>query len=197
MIQLLPNSAFCAEAGRVDRSMLTDHQLMQIFFTPDDFEEARRELGGDEDNACLWAGVTCIPAHRIDTIEWDRNFDFGRPSLGLSGSIDFSCLPPLLMSLRLSRQKFKGELDTSALPKNLKQFSVRECGLDGAVDLGNLPRAMEYFDVRWNNVSGIVNVHSIPPSIKILAIEEAHVKICALHIGKLPKNECSLVLKVN
>ena len=78
--------------GRIHPPIVPDHQIMELFFSPDDFDESRRDFGGDESNACTWMGVSCKP-DRIKMIE------FHPVDISLTGSIDFRMIPPQLESL--------------------------------------------------------------------------------------------------
>ena len=54
MIHLI--SAKISRSGRIDKSMLTEHQMMELFSIPSDFDIAIRSLKGDAGNACAGGG---------------------------------------------------------------------------------------------------------------------------------------------
>ena len=54
MIHLI--SAKILRSGRIDKSMLTEHQMMELFLIPSDFDIAIRSLKGDAGNACAGGG---------------------------------------------------------------------------------------------------------------------------------------------
>ena len=135
MILLL--SVDIANIGRVNPSTLSDQQLMELFFTPKDYESTRRELEGDEDNACTWRGVRCTGSNEVTLIDWHRS------DLEIEGSIDFRMLRPLLLRLNLYCQPLTGEVDMSALPTELVTLCIQSCHLTGTLDLGNLPKTLQ------------------------------------------------------
>ena len=62
-------------AGRMRPSMLSDQQLMELLFTPDNATEARETLEGDEDDACSWKGIMCTDDGRnVTEVIWGSNF---------------------------------------------------------------------------------------------------------------------------
>ena len=116
--------------GRVDASMLTQQQMMELFFTPSDYNTAREQLRGAEDDACSWTRVNCDDGKNITWIIWLVE------GIVLAGSIDFSMPPLSLESLSIYRQKLIGEIDMCALPQKMEYFGVQECGFTGTLDLG-------------------------------------------------------------
>ena len=177
---------FCLEnshAGRINPSMLSDQQLMELFFTPDDFDKAREALGGDEDDACSWEGVRCELNSNIRCIDWHCC------SLRVKGAVSFEMLPPRLELLSLYSQELYGEINTTALPKQMECLCVQETFLSGTLDLGSLPRGLTEMTVEHNRISAIVNFFDLPEALYHFEIKEKNIVERSLHIGSLPEGD--------
>ena len=168
-------------AGRINPSMLTDQQLMELLYTPLDPKRSRSELGGSEDNACTWRGISCRHA-RVTSIFWSGMAD----DLQLDGVIDFAMLPPSLLTLCFSWKSLRGDIDTSALPPQLEVFQLESCAFTGTLDLGNLPRTLMVFRVTYEKVTAIVNMENLPSSLIEFVLSEQNLVSKELFVGKLP-----------
>ena len=133
---------FSAESpiGRFDASMLTDHQMMELFFTPEDTDTLQRynalyfdfdDCGRDD--ACTWLGVTCSSKGHVVEIEWKER------DVVVCGSIDFSKLPRCVKTVYLVAEALYGEVDTSVLPRSLESFKLQNCEFTGSLDMRILP----------------------------------------------------------
>ena len=178
MLSLL--SADIPGIGRVDKAMFSDQQLMESFFTPDSFEDARKALGGSEDDACTWNEVLCED-ERVTNIDWHE------VHIALSGSINFSMLPIELIELSLYKQSLYGEMDTSDLPRAMQMFCVQICAFTGTISLVSLPPALMRFIVTDNQISALTNFEYIPQNLGMLRICEDAVDMKTLKVGKLPQ----------
>ena len=176
--------------GRVDVSSFTDQQMMESFFIPDTFEEARLALGGDEDDACTWDQVWCEESKYIAQIEWHS------VDIKLEGSINFKMMPRHLTYLNLFEQKLIGEVDTTNLPEKLNFFCIEKCLFTGTVDLGHLPQSLETFVARDNKISGLVNVCNLPSGLQNLQIRENTELKGTISIAKLPRSLHRLKLEL-
>ena len=168
-------------SGRIDPSMLTDHQRMELFFTPDNPEVARSRLGGDPDDACTWIQVACDDEGSVGEIDWPARF------IALFGSINFQMLPHRLELLNLSYQELVGEIDLLALPDTMKELYLRSCYFTGTLDLRNLPRGFTDLHVVKNRISALINVVNLPRGLDCIRIAEEYLQHTDLHVGALPE----------
>ena len=179
----------CADlsiAGRVDLSMLTDQNLMELFFTPNDYDKARKQFGGDENDACSWKRTSCDGKGRLTEISWHSAF------VKLRGSIDMTMLPPRLVTLNLYYQPLRGEVNTSALPETLRSICIDHSELVGTVDMGNLPRWLRGFTVHDNRITAVVNICNFPETLRHCRLEEDQIVEKTVRIGRLPDTEVYL-----
>ena len=99
-----------AAIGRFDPSMLSDHVLMDLLYVPDDYEQSRAEMKGEEDDACTWRMISCDVQKNVKEIQWHG------PNIKLCGSISFPALPPKLSRFSIINQPARGEIDTTTPP---------------------------------------------------------------------------------
>ena len=165
--------------GRFNPSMLSNEQVMELLFVPSDFAKARAQLGGDEDDACTWKGVTCT----ADTI---TNITFGSHNFCLCGEVNFQMLPPKLESLVVFNQSLVGEIDTTQLPIGMGKFRVQFCKFTGTIDLGHLPRSLKVLYITYNRITAVAHFGNLPTGMEKLHISELNIAHKALHIGRLP-----------
>ena len=171
-----------AGLGRIDPSALTDQHMMELFFVPKNFEDSRKALLGDEDDACSWNDVLCDEANQIIEIDWHSM------NITLEGSINFPMMPRHLQHLTLYDHKLIGEVDTTNLPESLEYFCIEECFFTGTLDLGSLPRNMKDFLVMDNKITGLINFCNLPPGMLVLNIYESIQKGVQIYIARLPKS---------
>ena len=177
--------------GRMHPFMLSDQQMMELFFTPDKPEIARARLGGDADDACTWTNVQCEEG-RVTDISWNNK---GSKGVLLAGSIDMARLPRSLELFTLYQQPLQGEAHTTNLPETLYVFSICFCRISGTLDLGNLPAPMVNFTVRGNAISAIVNVCGLPEKLELCQVQHERIANKVLRVGKLPQNDLQIRLQ--
>ena len=161
--------------------MLTEQQMMELFLSPEDPEDARSQLGGVEDDACTWSHVQCEDS-KVTSISWHS------ADLLLGGSIDMVRLPRQLRSLNLYHQPLRGEADTTDLPETLTVLCIDNCQISGTLDLGSLPPPMMNFTVRGNAISAISNFGGFSSNLYHCQIQNEPIKNKVLRVGKLPEN---------
>ena len=187
-------SLLCADipiAGRVSKDMLSDQQRIEIFFSPDNFADARALLKGDEDDACSWSGVHCPEGgSTIDEISWHGSW------FVLEGSIDFHSFPSQLRIINTYDQRLRGEIDTTALPDTLEVLCLQHCDFTGVADLGSLPPKLDELFLTKNRITAVVNFCNVPESLRCFEIKEPNVKGLRIHVGALPQNTHGFDLKV-
>ena len=166
--------------GRVDPSTLSDQQLMELFFTPDDYEKSRRELGGQEDNACTWERTDCNSDGRLTSISWHASL------VKLKGIIAMAFLPPELKYFNLYHVALRGEVNTSALPVNLDVVCIENTELSGTLDMANLPRKLTEFVVVENRITAVGDIVNLPETLNYFTIGEQSVLHERIRIGTLP-----------
>ena len=182
-------SADISQTGRMHPSMLSDQQMVELFFTSADYEASRLQLQGEADDACTWRGVTCTDGHRVEKIYWHDS------CVAVKGDINFRMLPPQLRGLNLHNQDLFGQVDTSALPEKMELISVEMCQVSGTLDLGSLPRTLVELHFIENFISAIVSFCDLPESLEYLNIEEANITEKEISIGKLPASKLILRLE--
>ena len=176
-------------AARVDASMLTDHQRMELFLTPDDFELAHSSFGGDEDDSCTWTGVSCHKdSGAIHSIDWHS------ASIELTGSTNFQHIPSDLIAMNMYEQNLRGEVDTSALPRTMVSLCLQECKFTGTLNLEDLPPKMVSFQCVSNRITGISIICNLPPSLCFLDINERNVTQRFIRIEAMPRNSLTIDL---
>ena len=183
----------CADTpsiGRFEPSMVTDHQMMELFFTPDSHADAREALGGDEDDACSWNGVRCDIPNTITFIEWLP------ADLILCGSLDFHRFPSHLTVLNLYEQRIYGEVDLRGIPRTMERIWLNRCLFTGTLDLGSLPTGLKELEFLGNKITAIRNFRNLPESIERIDVREAAVKQETLNIGKFPHTDLEVLLYV-
>ena len=182
---------FCTDSalnvGRIDSSMLDSQQMMALFFTPDDFVEMREVFGGNEDNACTWAGVSYDGDRNIVKILWGIWGIWGTGDSSFNGSINFSLIPKTLDKIKLNEQKeLRGEVDMRYLPAVLNYFYLEDCAFTGTLDMGSLSRSLIVLHIFFNRIEKIVNFHNLPPDLFECDIAEDGVREQEMFIGRFP-----------
>ena len=176
-------------AGRFDPGMLSEQDIVELLFTPNDYEAARAALSGEADDACTWNSVVCNEQREIIKIMWNS---IRKGVARVEGSINFAYIPPNIQRLELSNQKkLIGDVNTRSLPGSLRSFILQDCAFTGVLDLGNLPRGIIELDVQRNKITGIVHIENLPENMKWLYIIEKNVEGSGIHIGKLPPTKSS------
>ena len=178
---ILSHCADITSLGRMNPSMLSDQQMVELLYTPDDYNHSRRQLQGDADDVCTWRGIYCTEAKEIEAIDWYIR------SATLKGSIDFHMLPPLIKYLEISDQRLRGEIDARSLPDGLEYIIIVSCLFTGTLDLGGLPRAMKEAYFKNNHVTAVVNLENFPALLDTLSVQESHNTNKSIRIGKLPQ----------
>ena len=169
-----------ASLGRINPSILTEQQVMELFFTPTYAEDAREDLGGDENDACTWSAVSCTGGV-IEKINWTAEEIF------LQGSIDFSMVPRNIINLVMENQDLSGTVDTRSLPDSLEEIRLSDCPFTGTLDLGHLPYHLRNITVWQNNIDAVQNICDLPPLLHTLDICERNVPAGSpIHVGKIP-----------
>ena len=176
-------TSLCADlihAGRIDHSMLSDSQLLELLFVPENEAIFRESMIGDDETACSWPGVHCDADARIISIHWDF------PTSNVAGSVNFPMLPPEITTVHFSQQQLTGFMDSSHLPRKMHFFYVRRCLFAGTVALDNLPPTLQYLYVCGNAITHIGTIRNVPETLRFIQIREASVKQELLCIEKLP-----------
>ena len=166
-------------AGRMNADMLTEQQVFELFFTPDNHEDAHELLEGDENDACSWVGIGCDD-DRIENLDWHE------VDLVLQGSLNFSIFPRHMKFFNVVGQRLVGEVDLGHLSEELTYFRIRSCAITGTLDIEKLPRNLEYCIVANNSISDIVNVRNLPKNLIELDVQEHGIHKDSLFIGRLP-----------
>ena len=172
-------------AGRFDRDLMTDQMRMDLLFTPDD-ETIRAALGGDPDDACTWAGITCRGAQVVG-INWSS---YGK---SLAGSMDFRFLPEALTDLRLCFQGLYGEIDMKGLPRDLTHFTIMRCLFTGIIDLGSLPRKLIQVQIYGDQFHDLRNVCNLPPNLEELRVYTPNIVEKTIFVAELREGDTLVI----
>ena len=177
------------DVGRIDPKMLDSQQVMELFFTPDDFALSQEGFGGSADDSCTWGGVFCDGDRNIVKIRWISWFQEHK------GSVNFSFIPQTLADLHLSgHDEMRGEVGTSHLSPLLINFCLKECDFSGTLDMGSLPTFLETFVVQSNRITAVVNFVNLPSGLLQCDIGEQSVQEKEIYIGKLPATDLKIRL---
>ena len=118
-----------------------------------------------------------------------------RTAYTAGGTINFCTLPPRLIDLDLSANKFEGNADLTALPETLESLDIRfnnftgsvaldklpqkliklrmgENDFEGSVALDALPEALDELDLSNCKLSGSLNLRSLPSSMEYLFVDD-------------------------
>ena len=174
--------------GRVDLSMLSETQVMELFFVPDDYEDSREHLKGDASDACTWTGMECNTYHQVERIGW---LDY---IVDIAGEINFLMFPRHLRALLLINQEIRGEVNLLTLPTTIEDIQVEYCRIKGTLDFGSLPLNLKSLVFICNGLTGLVNVLNLPATLKHVQINECRVQPKSLYIGKLPSKDLRIDL---
>ena len=174
--------------SRFNRAMLSETQVMELFFVPDDYDDAREHLQGDASDACTWTGLECNTNKQVMHIDW---FDY---DLYLAGEINFTIFPQHLCTLVLIDQKLRGEVNLCALPTTMRCIQIESCPVTGTLDLASLPEGLQTLTFTDNRITGIRNVRNLPVTLRRLQVMESAVQPKSVHIGKLPSSEIRINL---
>ena len=169
-------------AGRINTDMLTDQQVMELFFTPDSYKDARAILRGDENDACSWSGIKCDDNGHIKCLDWDHR------KYVLQGSLNFPMFPRNMRLFDISGQRLVGAVDLCHLPEALNYFRIHACGVTGTLDIEKLPRNLQYLFVTENAISDVFNVRNLPKNMQELTVNEHGIHKEVLFIEKLPNS---------
>ena len=168
--------------GRFDPAMLTDHQLMELFFTPDETDPGQYHRSGDQDDPCSWKGVLCTEEKSVLKIKWSSM------ALDIKGTLDFTKMPRKVIRAEFYKQRLFGEVDTSTLPYSLLTVCLMDCKFSGRLELHTLPPNIESFIVEGNCFTSVGDICDLPRSLRTLRIREASINHTNIFVGKLSKN---------
>ena len=178
-------SADESHIGRMNPSMLSDQQMIELFFTPDDFDVAHAHLGGSTSDACSWVGVGCAD----DGDETIEEIDWHSVDLILQGSLCFEMLPRDIRIVSLYEQALSGSVDISDLPVKLEVICVQKCFLSGTLDVGNLPHSLTQLHFLGNRITSLINLRDLPEGLEHFRVVEGHIEEKSIFVGKLPQGD--------
>ena len=181
---------FCdsTSVGRINREMLSEMQVMELFYTPIEHFDAHVHFKGDEDDPCTWAGLFCNDNH-VSSIDWYEL------NVSLQGSLNFCMLPRQIEYVSIFGQRLIGDVDVGQLPETLEYFCIHSCQFTGTLDIEKLPRKMKYFITGENAITDIRNVRNLPESLEELNVQERGIQKDLLVIGPLPDGNARLNFK--
>ena len=169
--------------GRMDESMLTDQQRMEMLFIPRDPQHAHEQLKDDEDDACSWEGVQCNSSGTLYHISWHVD------ALLLRGTVRFEMFPSQLTLLEFYEQALYGEMNIENLPDPMQVFWVERCMFKGTLDFGHLPRQMEMIIITQNRITSVVNMCNLPATLQKIKVSESRNTEKSIRIAKMPNEK--------
>ena len=93
-----------------------------------------------------------------DVIEKDDDgnvIKIGLNRMGLTGSVDFTKLPPKLKEVSLGGNKLSGHLDLTQLPSSLERLYLQYNSFT-TIKIGNVPKSVEILYVANNKLRGVI-----------------------------------------
>ena len=179
------------DTGRVDASMPSETQHLELFAVVAGNAHLSTLLGGEEDDACTWGGVTCDSQQSITSIVW-WSFMLRQET---SISADFRALPRKLLKIELRYLNFHGTIDLRDLPLNLDELVIIQTHTTGTLNCSALPRSLERIQIEDNKVIGLIGLCNFPETLNYFCVNEKGLKGQVLHVGKLPKEVAYILLK--
>uniref|UniRef100_A0A7S4KMM5 Uncharacterized protein n=1 Tax=Paramoeba aestuarina TaxID=180227 RepID=A0A7S4KMM5_9EUKA len=131
--------------GKVDKSMLSQHTLMELLIEPVIPKNRIYKDGSLSDSLSDVMGVQMNDHGEIIEINW--------ASYGLDGSLHYQWLPLTLRILCISQNSLKGSIDLTALPPLLTGFKASKNHHDGTIELEYLPETLERLLLASNTLS--------------------------------------------
>ena len=176
--------ALAADAiGRVDQSMLTDQEVMEIFLgSCDDNSLKNFQENGEYLPVCEWSGVRCenrrvIEIHMefFDLVNASGPLQFGLlphrlRELSLRGEgnkrvqIFAEKLPRTLMYWFMSHCSVEGSFAVDALPESIDNFTMCECKFEVSVDLSAFPNSIVHLSMQYCELGGSIETALLPRS---------------------------------
>jgi len=149
--------------GRVDKSSLSQHTLLELVFAGVEPKEAI--YADASDDVAKWHGVSCNDNGDVIEINFSTN------SLRkIHGSIDVQWLPATVVSFLASWNTLSGTIDMEALPHTLQGLEVDQNELTGSLRLRNLPPPLARVYLSYNRFSGEVDLTNLPPKMSVLSV---------------------------
>ena len=177
--------------GRVDYSLMSDQTLMELFV--DGFDEETKKKYQDNEgmylDVCQWPQVECDDGERVIEIGADCRYISGSIQLcyvpakvralnlkppwtsKLTGSVDLTCLPEGMQTLRLNDHQLSGEIDLTQLPVRMCNLELKDNQLTGEIDLTHLPGSLSRLFLTSNQLSGKVDLTHLPYGMVYLHLE--------------------------
>ena len=170
-------------AGRIDSSMLTDAQMLDLFLVLDDGEGLETLLGEDEpdEDICEWLGIACNSESQINEIIWMVT------GFGCDAELHMRYMPRRVESFVLVSDSIYGEVDLLSLPTGLQKLIVFRTRLSGTLDFGHLPRTMQNVQFEQNKITSVHSICNLPETLKTLVVREQNIREERIYIGMLPK----------
>ena len=147
--------------GQLHLGALSEQSLMEALIhgldaqVEDEFIDSYTD--GEYFPVCTWEIVTCDEDGHVTDIN---------SGPGLTGTLDFACLPPHTRTCNFSNNMLdilEGTVDTRSLPHSLEQLFVDHNGFSGDLDLRDLPRRFRVLDASANDFSGSCHLKGLPP----------------------------------
>ena len=198
--------------GRVDKSMLSDQDLLELLFDnlTEESKETIRKYNEQFHSVCSWDGVWCdakrrvIKFHPAVFFTGSMSFDYIPPNVthfvvvsrSLSGTLDAHVLSQVLEKFNIRDNNFEGAIPLDDLPASLSFMDLSENAFEGSCDLTRLPQKMKELLLRGNECTGSVDLQALPSTMQTLDIGENRFfgKVC---LEKLPRRMQMLFLDGN
>ncbi|KNH05998.1 hypothetical protein XU18_3072 [Perkinsela sp. CCAP 1560/4] len=147
--------------GRVDRSMLSQQELMELFIFG--LNEPEEICGSRDDPAdvCEWEGVKCNVDGEVERFLWISKKEDG------TGTLGFEFLPCSMKSLQMWNNALSGTIHLADLPGKIEVVYLCDNQLTGSLNFDRLPAEVGGEMVEWL-AQGYV--HSVPTSIPAHAV---------------------------
>ena len=176
-------SADTLDAGRLDPTMLSDTQLLELCVVTDGNAHLSSILGGEEDDSCTWKGIQCDEDQNVFEIA------LGQAQLQNTGAtVAFAFFPPHLTNLGLRYAPVSGTVELRYLPPSMQAVNIISTLITGTLDCSALPRSMETLRIIRNRISGLVGIGNLPKTLRTFFVSEYGLKGQVIQVGKLPES---------
>ena len=182
-------------AGRVDTSMLTDQDMLELLAQGFDKKSQERfQEDGEFIDFHDWDIVEASVDDHVTYLNLGPNphIQIYGPICGtleakfiprkaetlaiegcaFEGALDFAHLPAKLKELIILKTPFEGSIDVQALPSELWDLNVQKTKHSGSIDFTALPKSLKFCELSGCKFSGSANFSALPTELRLLNISD-------------------------
>ena len=155
-------------SGILSQESMMEQFVNQVHSRPSSWNLRKRSLfgGTKELPVCKWDGVRCNLNGSIVELNWNKNL------VSFYGNLTWDFLPRTIETVQCShhRDRHTGAIDFTTLPPAMVSFFINNNALSGTVDLMNLPPGFRLLSANSNKFSGGIVLDFLPPAMNFLAL---------------------------